>query len=173
MEISLLSSSPPDWEALIARHGRRVLLALLGEGVPIERAKELAQETWARLMQQHARGALPRLELPGLAVRQAIFLARDDARRDRRRPVTSLSESMPDLAAATDAELVAREQSAVALAVLQQLPANARKVFELAYDDPSLTHQEIAARVGLSLQRVRQILCEVRKALRAALEVVR
>jgi RNA polymerase sigma-70 factor (ECF subfamily) len=33
-----------------------------------------------------------------------------------------------------------------------------------------LSHAEVAKKVGLSLQRVRQILCEVRKELREALE---
>jgi RNA polymerase sigma-70 factor (ECF subfamily) len=38
------------WELLIARHGRRVLLALLARGVRVDRAEEIVQETWARLV---------------------------------------------------------------------------------------------------------------------------
>jgi RNA polymerase sigma-70 factor (ECF subfamily) len=39
----------------------------------------------------------------------------------------------------------------------------------LIYENPDLPHAEAAAQVGLSVQRVRQILCEVRKRLRAVL----
>src|SRR4051812_24762278 len=157
MESSLLlaEGSPPDWDALIAQHNRRVIVALLGHGVPIERAKEVAQETWAKLMQQHGRGTLLVLSLPGLAITQALFLAKDEARRDRRRPSTTLSDSLPD-SNTTDAPLLAREQSEVAVRVLQGLAPNARRVFELCYDEPSLSHADVALRVGLSVQRVRQ-----------------
>ncbi len=177
MERSILPvDSTPDWDELIAVHGRRVVVALLGHGLPLERAKEVAQETWAKLMEQHARGAFAELKLPGLAITQALFFARDEARRDRRRrtaPLPEASEVLVDPGGTAETELLSREQSALALAVVQRLPQNARRVFELAYEEPGLPHLEIATRVGLSVQRVRQILCEVRKALREALEVRR
>lgn len=165
---------PPtfDWQAAIARHDRRVIVALLARGVPIDRAKELAQETWTRLMQKHGEGALPDVQLPGLAITQALFLAKDEARRDRRRPPGELPEDLDDGRQSAEAQLLTQEQVQIALLALQRLPDNARRIFELAYEDPSLTHKDIGARVGLSEQRVRQSLCEVRKALRAALEVV-
>jgi RNA polymerase sigma-70 factor (ECF subfamily) len=158
-----------DWSAAIARHDRRVVVALLGRGVPIERAKEIAQETWARLMQKHAAGELLEVKLPGLAITQALFLARDEARRDLRRPSAELPESLGDGRQSAEAQLLTHEQVQVALLALQRLPENARRVFELAYDEPALTHREIAARVGLSEQRVKQIVCEVRKSLREVL----
>jgi RNA polymerase sigma-70 factor (ECF subfamily) len=43
-------------------------------------------------------------------------------------------------------------------------------VFRLAYGGEGLSHAEVARRVGLSLQRVRQILCEVRAKLREAMQ---
>ena len=54
--------------------------------------------------------------------------------------------------------------------VLAGFAPNARDVFRLAYGGDGLSHADVAKRVGLSLQRVRQILCEVRKELRASLE---
>jgi RNA polymerase sigma-70 factor (ECF subfamily) len=42
-------------------------------------------------------------------------------------------------------------------------------VFELVYDHPELGYAEVAAQVGLSVQRVKQIVFEVRKRLRGAL----
>src|SRR5262245_44923304 len=114
MESSTLSvRPPPDWDALIAAHGRRVIVAFLGHGVPIDRAKEIAQDTWAKLMERHAHGALSELKLPGLAITQALFFARDEARRDRRRPTGPLPEEerWADPGASAEAELLSREQS--------------------------------------------------------------
>lgn len=168
------TGDPPniDWQDAIARYDRRVIVALLARGVPIERCKELAQETWSRLMQKHKAGELQAVKLPGLAITQALFLAKDEARRDRRRPPGELPNDLDDGRASAEAQLVNHEQVQIALLALQRLPENARRIFELAYDEPSLTHKEIAGRMMLSEQRVRQILCEVRKALREALEVV-
>src|SRR6185295_3198844 len=85
-----------DWESLIGRYERRVIVALLGAGVPIERAREIAQETWTKLMSKEARGELREVTLPGLAITQALFLARDEQRRARRRPQVALSEALLD-----------------------------------------------------------------------------
>src|SRR5690349_723430 len=71
-----------QWEALIARHGHTVLLALLARGVRLDRARELLQETWARLFERAQQGRFDSLELPGLAITQAMFLAAEDGRRD-------------------------------------------------------------------------------------------
>src|SRR5262245_31417968 len=67
------------WDALIARHHRRVVVSLLARGLRVDRARELAQETWTRLIQQQQRGLLTELRLPNLALTQAAFLATDDA----------------------------------------------------------------------------------------------
>jgi DNA-directed RNA polymerase specialized sigma24 family protein len=77
------SSPPPEWEAIIRQHDRRVVLALMAMGLRLDRAKELAQTTWLRLFEQHQAGKLERLEFPGLALRQARFLALDALRRER------------------------------------------------------------------------------------------
>ena len=52
---------------------------------------------------------------------------------------------------------------------LEQCPARARRVFEAVYQNPELSYEELAARLGLSAQRVKQTVCEVRKRLRAVL----
>lgn len=159
-----------DWGALIARHSRRVMVALLGRRVPVDRAREIVQETWTKLIEKHAQGALAELKLPGLAIVQALFLARDDVRRARRRASEPLLEEPADEHASAETEMVNQQEAQRALGVLQRLPAKSRRVFELAYERSELTHREIAVQVQLSEQRVRQILCEVRKALRQAVE---
>jgi len=142
--------------------------------LPLDRARDIAQETWAKLLERQQRGALERLELPGLAIAQAAFLAIDAGR--RRSPRTEALDQSSAAAVvadpATDAEelLCSREDLKRALAELDRCPERARRVFSLVYDNPGATHAETARTLGLSVQRVRQTLCEVRARLRAAME---
>src|SRR5689334_22497165 len=76
-----LTGDESAWGALVQRHNHRVVLSLLAAGAPIERAKELAQEAWLRLVEQQRAGRLERIELPGLAMRQARYLWLEDVRR--------------------------------------------------------------------------------------------
>lgn len=73
-----------DWDAAIRQHDRRVYLSVLALGLSADRAREISQATWTRLIEQHGRGALAKLELPGLAIRQARFLALNELRRAHR-----------------------------------------------------------------------------------------
>jgi RNA polymerase sigma-70 factor (ECF subfamily) len=158
-----------DWDALVARHQRAVLLTLLSRGVRLDRARDLTQETWARLLAHERAGRLQRNEMPGLAIRQALFLAADDARRRRRDADDAEIAAVIDPAANAEERLVTRAQLELASAELERCSPKAQAVFELVYDDPSLPHAALAERVGLSVQRLRQTLCEVRAKLRAAL----
>lgn len=160
------------WGALVARHDHRVVLSLLARGLRMARARELAHETWLRLIAQQRAGRLARLELPGLAIRQAAFLALDDAR--RREPEQSAGEdslaALIDPAASVEDRLISREQLRRAQAELERCSPSARRVFSAVYADPGMPHAEAARRLGMSVQRVRQTLCEVRARLRAAIE---
>src|SRR4051812_21502419 len=69
-----LSGDRDAWNVLIKRHERRVLLMLLARGVRVDRAKDIVQDTWARLIAQQREGRFEWLDLPGLAVRQAMYL---------------------------------------------------------------------------------------------------
>jgi RNA polymerase sigma factor (sigma-70 family) len=157
------------WTELIARHNRRVLLSLLAQGVLPAQAKEMAQEAWLRLITQADAKKLARLELPGLAIRQALFLARSEARKpgQQNEPLEAAPEAVTE---SLETVFFDRERLQKAHERLQDLSPSARAVFERLYGDPQLSHAEVAARVGLSVQRVRQIVCEVRKVLRAELE---
>ena len=72
------------WQALIARHERKLIVSLLARGLPLDRAREVAQETWTRLMESQRAGRLTHLTLPGLAIVQAGYLAGSDWRRQPR-----------------------------------------------------------------------------------------
>jgi RNA polymerase sigma factor (sigma-70 family) len=154
------------WQQRIAQHDHRVVVALLARGASVDQARDLAQQAWLKLIEGEQDGSIERLDLPGLAIRQAGFLLRDDRRR-----VGELLPAGEDLheTTAVDERLVGREQLAQASAILLDFPPSAQRVFELAYGGGGLAHAEVARRCGLSVQRVRQILCEVRARLRAAL----
>ena len=171
-----------EWSRLIGQHQHRVVLALLAAGFRFDRAQELAHEAWARLMEKDRNGQLAALELPGLAIVQARFLAWDDRRREalqaRRQPGTSLDEIddadsealLVDRNPTPEQRILTREQAQTALRAVASAPASAQRLFRLLYADPSVPHARAAVELGLSVQRVRQILCELRKRVRAAIE---
>jgi len=158
------------WGALIRRHERRVVVALLARGVPLERAKELTQEAWLRLMVRHRAGKLRQLQLPGVAIKQAIFLAKDQSRRQRRQlPLTAAAEAASHCD--VERQIFAREELRCIERMVASSSPRARRVFQLLHGPRPKTQTEIADMLGLSLQRVRQITCELRKRIRAELEV--
>jgi RNA polymerase sigma-70 factor (ECF subfamily) len=161
------------WDDAIRQHDRRVYLSVLALGLSPERAREIAQAAWTRLIEQHARGALGELELPGLAIRQARFLALNDLKRAK--VETRTLAAVPDPPASPDTERVvgSREEIERVLAALATCSPTARKVFGLVYATPGGNAALAAKELGLSLQRVRQILCETRAHLRRALEEVK
>jgi len=164
------------WSTLVQRHNHRVVVALLARGVRVDKAKDIAQEAWMRLVEQQRQGRLERLQLPGLAIAQATFLWLESARRETtaRRHETidepGIAAVLADPRADAESQLVTEERVECAVEVLSTCSDSAKKVFRLAYGGDGLSHAEVAERVGLSLQRVRQILCEVRAKLRTALE---
>jgi RNA polymerase sigma-70 factor (ECF subfamily) len=173
-----LAGDGEAWNALVARHDHRVVVSLLARGVRIDRAKDIAQEAWIRLIEQQRAGKLTHLVLPGLAIAQAAFLSLEAARRDSRAETlvtldadaARITTDLVDPSADAEARLLTSERVERAEGVLRGFAPNAREVFRLVYGGEGLGHAEVAKRVGLSLQRVRQILCEVRKELKCALE---
>ncbi|MCA9655321.1 MAG: sigma-70 family RNA polymerase sigma factor [Myxococcales bacterium] len=160
------------WDDMMRRHGRRVVVALVAQGVPLERAKELAQDAWLRVIDRHRRGHITDLQLPGLVIAQAGFLARDDMRRRDRR--SRLDEphrqaAANDLSLDLEDQLDARQRLRVVRSVLDRASPNAQRVFGLLYGERAMSPAEVATELGLSVQRVRQIVCELRKRMRAAI----
>jgi RNA polymerase sigma factor (sigma-70 family) len=166
-----MSTASEPWDDAIRQHDRRVYLSVLALGLAPDRAREIAQATWTRLIEQHARGALAQLELPGLAIRQARFLAFNELKRTKVEARTLAA--VPDAPEAPDVERVVsgRQQIDRVLAALATCSPTARRVFRLVYATPNGTAATAAKEIGLSLQRVRQILCETRAHIRKSLEV--
>ncbi|MEM9194378.1 MAG: sigma-70 family RNA polymerase sigma factor [Myxococcota bacterium] len=170
LEEQALRGSRDAWDALIAQHNRKVFLSLLARGARPERARDICQATWLRLIDQQRQGRLRSLALPGLAIRQARFLLADEARLLRSAaPHHSLDAPDAvgvDRVAPVDQVVGCREQLRRAQKTLLRLHPNAQAVFRLTYQPPGKRPAEIASELGLSVQRVRQILCEVRSTLR-------
>jgi RNA polymerase sigma-70 factor (ECF subfamily) len=171
-----LQGDAAAWSALVHKHNHRVVVTLLARGVRVDRAKDIAQEAWIRLVEQQRLGRLERLQLPGLAIAQAAFLAMESARRDglarRHEPLDepSIAVGLADPHADAESRMMTEERVTRAVEVLSACSPSARNVFRLAYGGDGLSHSDVARKAGLSLQRVRQILCEVRAKLRVALQ---
>ncbi len=162
-----------DWDAALQTYGRRVVVSLIAKGALPERAKELAQDAWLRVIQNHRSGRLTEVRLPGVVIKQATFLWQDD----RRRCSSRLTHESADGTVQPHRDERELEQQAAARhklrkvrEIIDRAPLNARRVFELMYDGDAPPASEIAQALGLSVQRVRQIACEFRKTLRSQLE---
>lgn len=163
----------PDWDALAKRYDRTIWLRLLALRVPVDRAHDLKQEVWETLIRKWQQGQLPYLQMPGLALRQADFVVRQSWRRAQREGsgnVVELSDKRV-AALAGDAEhlVLKRARLQRAFAMVQEGSSTSRQVFTLTYRPPGMTAAEVARRLNLSEQRVRQVLCELRARLRRQL----
>ena len=161
-------TAAPAWDDAIREHDRRVYVSVLALGLPPDRAREVTQMTWTRLIEQYAKGKLADLELPGLAIRQARFYALNEHQRARTEMRVLAAVPEPP-AGDPERDLASRQELERVLAALETCSPQARRVFRLVYATPGGTAQAAAQSVGLSLQRVRQILCETRAHIRKEL----
>lgn len=161
-----------DWNSAIRNYDRRVFLSLLALGLGPEQARELKQKTWTRLLEKYAEGALTEIHLPGLAIRQARFLGLDALKRGGKATgkEDKTLEAIPDPGASPEIKALTKQQLGRAQAALLGCSPSSQRVFRMVYENPGMAHRAVAQQVGLSVQRVRQILCEVRKAVRQAID---
>ena len=163
------------WDQLYRLHHRRVLLSLLGRGVPMARAQELCQAAWARAMARSDEGRLGELKLPGLLVTMARRMAIDAWRSQRHEHLWADDDEMDralDGGVLPERRVADRERLRLALDALDALgdrKPRARQIFLLVYRD-GLPAAEVARQLDISVQRVRQTLTEVRAHLRAQLD---
>ncbi|MEZ4317854.1 MAG: sigma-70 family RNA polymerase sigma factor [Myxococcota bacterium] len=157
------------WNALIEAHGHRVVVSLVARGARPCEARECAQEAWLRLVRRQREGRLLDLQLPGLAIRQARFIWLE--RQRLAGSVVSLEAVRHEEASGAGSEdrMIDRARLGRALSALDREDDRDRALFEAAYDGAGTSQVDLAARFGLSLQRTRQILSEVRQRLRSAL----
>ena len=166
-----LNGSQAAWYELAARYHRRVELSLLARGVDAQLAGDLTQETWALLLRKQQSGELTELKMPGLAITQAWYLARSHFRRfDPAQPVggDSLPESI-DGGPSPETQVLGRQRLQLGLREVKTCKPRAKRIFMLVCQQ-HMSYAAVARREGISQQRVRQTLCEVRAQIRAVLE---
>ena len=171
-----LAGRSEAWDELACRHTPRVRLALLARGLPLDLVEDVSQEAWVRLIEQQRAGRLRTLELPGLVIVQARWLALEATRTLARRKGIAAKLARAVLGDVTttgagDVEVraVYAEQLERVRRELDLFPRRAREVFSAVYGPGGRSHAQVAAAFGLSVQRVRQILCEIRARARGAL----
>ena len=163
-------STVDGWDGAIRAFDRQVFLSVLALGLSPDSAREVTQTAWTRLMEKHVVGDLPRLELPGLAIKQAKFLALNQIKQKQTHGRLLAAVPEPSPGPSPDAIAESRQRYASMLRALQTCSPTAKTIFRMVYQEPSHSHSEIAQHVGLSVQRVRQILCETRNTIRQAMK---
>lgn len=155
------------WKQAVAEHDHPLIISLLAAGLRLDEARDVAQEAWLRVMEAARAGKLERVELPGLVIRQASFIIAD-RQRARRLRLPAAGHEINALPASETAEshTHARELLELVDAELALATPRARGVFLAVLNAPDTAHQALAEKEGLSLQRFRQVLCEVRAKLR-------
>jgi len=172
-----LAGTTEAWDELVRRHSRSVWLTLLAHGVRADTAEDLVQEVWMRLIQQQRAGRLPVLQLPGLAIAQARWVAYETQRTSHRREMLAASSLPWERGAGSEAireancedRVLARDRLEEVARVLETCSPRAQRVFLAVYGAHWRSQEEVARAEGLSLQRVRQILSELRGKMKEAI----
>jgi RNA polymerase sigma factor (sigma-70 family) len=157
------------WDRLIRIHNRRILNALLAQRVPLHDAKDLAQEAWLRLIERSKSGQLEHLELPGLAITQSRYLLADRRRHDK--VASARADAAQSQRDTSDQELTldSRQMLSDLYLAFGRCSNREKQVFSQVVDNADRSYAEVGDSLGLSTQRVKQIVCDVRKKLRGAL----
>lgn len=171
LETRALRGEDSAWNVLIRKHDRRVWATLLALGASPDVASDVAQETWVKLVQRARGGQLAELKLPGLAITQARFLYLN--RLEATRPTVSTDDEdhplhLADSGVDAEERLASAQELERVMQAIQACPERSRAILTSVYDE-GMSAAEASARFGISVQRVRQTLCEVRASLRAAL----
>jgi RNA polymerase sigma-70 factor (ECF subfamily) len=168
LEQRALHGDPAAWNALIRRYTPTVEASLHRLGADDATTRDIVQDTWLHLLQQQRAGKLTFLHFPRLATVQARHFLRMRRRRaDVSRRVSLTSCALPPATAVTEDDLDNRRRLARAAETLASCPARKRAIF-LAYQSDGRDAADVAPRFGISVQRVRQTACEIRKHLRAS-----
>lgn len=159
------------WRQAVLLHDHQLIISLLAAGLRLDEARDVAQEAWLRVMEAASSGKLEHIELPGLIIRQASFIV-VDRRRARRLRLPGAAHEVEALPATETAEgpTEARELLEVVNAELAATTPRARGVFLAVLNAPDTAHARLAEEEGLSVQRFRQVLCEVRAKLRRGMQ---
>ena len=175
-----LAGRTEAWDEITRRYSHRVVVSLLARGMRLDVAEDLTQEVWMRLVQQQRAGRLRVLRLPGLAIAQAGWLAKEANRTSARRSAIAGTQvslqaeprafEVVDPAMDPEQRAAHRERMETIEKELRRCPRRAQQIFRAVYGPDARAHADLARDLGMSVQRLRQTLCEVRARLRRALD---
>lgn len=167
-----MTVTPERWAQAYAQHHHTVVLAMLANGVRLDEARELAHDAWARIFEQTQIGKVTNVELPGLIIRQAYFLwvesRRRESTRGQRNGTLDEAKAVADPRSTPEDTVSGRELLGAVQQVMAAASPRQRSVLSAVVTSPGAQHADLAKHEGVSLQRFRQVLCEVRSQLRAA-----
>jgi RNA polymerase sigma-70 factor (ECF subfamily) len=98
-------------------------------------AEDIASEVFVRLLEASQKNQGPQTNLRGWLIATASNVVNDHHRRQYRRPVEALSESMPDGSVNVHAEIDVREQNRLMKNALAQLTDEQQHVLALRFGD--------------------------------------
>jgi RNA polymerase sigma-70 factor (ECF subfamily) len=169
--VPLPATDREAWDAIIRTHNHRVVVSLLALGLRPAQAHEIANDAWAKLLEKRAAGELDTMSFPGLVLAQARYLALDALRaaaRERRR--REGLDAIREHEVVVEPPVWSPRELQIIREAIAGCSASEQRVFRAVYDDPDAPHAKVADKVGLSVQRVRQILCDVRRTIRDRLD---
>lgn len=173
-----LAGNKAAWNVVVAAHHATVV-AYVQRRWPLVHARrgaeDVAQESWLRLFRRIEDGVagrkerVPRLVLPGIAKRQARFVALEWLQRRFEDDLESSTEP-PDDHQAPDDQAAARETFRRMERALGKLPARERLAWSLYYEEEQ-TPAEIALKMGLGSEgAARTMISRARKHVLALME---
>lgn len=172
MSSARLQPAPPDsaeslpWSTWAKDFGHLVWLRLLSHRIAPDRARELSQEVWEQLYRRWINGTLVDVKMPGLALSHADFLALSERRRRTETPLGRDHEWETVRPRDAEQHMLDRAHLARVVREVRSCSSTVQRIFELRYYPPGMSTVEISHELGLSHQRVRQILCELRQRIR-------
>lgn len=156
-------------ELLVGRYEKLMIFWFHQCGTDFATAQDLTQDLLKKLWENGLGNFDPAVgEFPGFLKTAVIHLWIEKVGRRRRPECSTIPESWPSQRDEQQ-ELHARELEARIRKAVAQLRGDQRPVMELAIDGTS--RNEIAARLGMSVERVDKVLWQARKSLAMALNL--
>ncbi|RPJ18560.1 MAG: sigma-70 family RNA polymerase sigma factor [Chloroflexi bacterium] len=119
-------------------------------------AEDIASDVFVRLLEAAQKKQAPQSSLKGWLIATASHAVNDHLRRQYRRPVEALSESMPDHGPSVHSEVVVREQNRMVQGAYAQLTSEQQHVLALRFGQ-GYSIEETAAHLKKNINAVKAL----------------
>jgi RNA polymerase sigma factor (sigma-70 family) len=169
VEMDFVAGDESALKAAYDLHGK-LIFSFCRRAVPEDRAMDVTQEVFVSAWRARSRFDPSKGTLAGWLMGIAKNRLIDNIRSERRHEDRRDNHEVDEVPSAADAERIGDRM--LVASVLDQLPARARQVVELAYFD-DLTHAQIAERTELPLGTVKSDIRRALTQMRETLETAR